>query len=149
MLLAHATMGRADGGIDQQFDPGGFGGISNIFALSDLAIETDGWKPEILHAENAIDSPEGVGELIPIVHIAGHDLRAQGGQCLCGRFAGVTREGAHLPTFHQKLPRDCTTLLPGCTGYCNDFVIHIFCLSTFNILNTNWYLLNKKGKFAF
>ena len=30
------------------------GGIRHVFALPDLAFETDIWQPEILHAENAV-----------------------------------------------------------------------------------------------
>ena len=125
VFLSHATMGGPDGREHQQFHAGSFCNVGNIFTLPDLAIKTNRWQPVILYAENTIDIPEGGGQFGLVIHIARENLGAQRSEFLCGGFVRIARQRPHLPAVCQKFSGNCTALLSGCTGYRNDFVIHI------------------------
>ena len=85
MFLSHAAMRRTHRRIYKMLNTCGFGGIGNIFSLSDLAFETNIRQPEILHAKDAVRAFECRIEFSAVIHIACDEFRAEGFQFLCGR----------------------------------------------------------------
>ena len=105
-------------------NPGGSGCIHYILALPDLALKADIWEPEVLHAEDTIDTSECCIELGAVIHIARDHLCTHRLQLLRGGLVHVTRQRMHLPSVSQKFSCHHAALLTSCTGDCNYFIVH-------------------------
>src|SRR5687768_11494909 len=104
------------------------GGIYDIFALADLALETAICQPVISYAENPVRTLEDTIKLDAVVHIARDQFCAQRSQFLCNRLVRIACQGANLPPVCQKFSCHRSTLLTCRTGDCNQFVVHFIFL---------------------
>src|SRR5687768_17234469 len=110
-----------------------FDGIRNILSLLDRSIVSNTLQPEVLHAEDAIYALERRIKFSTVIHVSWHDFCTERFQFLRGRLVDITRQCAYLPLVCQKLSGHRASLLTGCTGDCNNLILHFVPLLWFSI----------------